>query len=150
MLSKRCFNRLVMSMILMILVCAGAQVVMCQDSAKTWKDNATGLLWSVKDNGSEVTWGQASNYCRNLALEGNKDWRLPTEEELETIYDKNLSKQLRSKGPIELSSDSVWTDANGSGEASLFSFFNGGSSLVPTRGGTCNAKAIALCVRRSK
>jgi hypothetical protein len=149
MLSDRCFNWLVMSMVLMVLFFACAQMGMCQDPAKTWKDSATGLLWSVKDNGSEVVWNQASNYCRNLALDGQKDWRLPTEEELEGIYDKNSSKEYRAKGPIQVTGDNVWSEVTNTREAWLFSFLNGGSSLVPTRGG-CDAKASVLCVRGSK
>ena len=148
MLSKRCFNRLAMSLILMILLYPGAQLVMCQDSAGTWKDGATGLTWSVKDNGSDTNWVQASNYCKNLALGGQTDWRLPTLKELATIYDKSLSKELKAKNPIELKGENVWAESTDSGNAWMFSFLNGSTSLLPTGGG-CGGTGRALCVRQS-
>src|ERR1035437_10122075 len=49
----------------------------------TWTDPATGLMWTKKDNGSDVDWNQASAYCSNLQLAGYKDWRLPNIEELQ-------------------------------------------------------------------
>jgi len=145
MLSKRWFNCLAMSLILLY---PGAQLVMCQDSAGTWKDDATGLLWSVKDNGSDTNWVQASNYCTNLALGGYKDWRLPTRAELETLYNKRQSKEFKAKNPIELKGESMWAESTDTGNAWLFNFFNGGTSLVPTGGG-CGSSGRALCVRQS-
>jgi serine/threonine protein kinase len=41
-----------------------------------WTDHATGLMWAKKDNGSDVNWQQATDYCRNLQLAGHSDWRL--------------------------------------------------------------------------
>ena len=148
MLSKRCFNRLAMSLILMILLYPGAQLVIGQDSAGTWKDDATGLIWSVKDNGFEASWVQASNYCKNLALGGYTDWRLPTLKELATIYDKSLSKELKAKNPIELKGENVWAESTDSGNAWMFSFLNGSTSLLPAGGG-CGGNGRALCVRQS-
>jgi hypothetical protein len=147
MFSKRCFNRLAMSLILMTLLYPGAQLI-CQDSAGTWKDNATGLIWSVKDNGSDTSWIQASNYCKNLALGGYTDWRLPTLKKLETIYDKRLSKEFKAKNPIELKGADMWAEATDSGNAWMFSFLNGGTSLLPVGGG-CGGNGRALCVRQS-
>jgi hypothetical protein len=42
------------------------------------------LLWTLRDNGSNLNWQAASNYCRNLRLNGN-GWRLPTIDELKQI-----------------------------------------------------------------
>jgi hypothetical protein len=148
MVSKRFFDRLAMSLILMVLLSAGAQLAICQDSAKTFKDNATGLVWAAKDNGSETMWNQANNYCKNLALDGNKDWRLPTRKELETIYDKNSSKLFKTKNPIELSGETMWAEGAGS-DAWTFNFLNGTTSMMPMAG-TCSGKGAALCVRQPK
>ena len=145
MLSKRCFYRLAMSLILMILLYPSAQLI-CQDSAGTWKDNASGLIWSAKDNGSDTNWVQASNYCKNLTLGGYTDWRLPTRKELETIFDRRSSKEFKAKNPIELQGENVWAESTDSGSAWIFSFFNGGTSLLPTGGG-CGGTGRALCVR---
>lgn len=59
----------------------------------TWADPDTGLMWTKKDNGSDVDWNQASDYCSKLQLAGYKDWRLPTIEELQGIYDPSVNLQ---------------------------------------------------------
>ena len=61
------------------------------DPALTWTDPASGLMWSKKDNGSDVNWNQASEYCSSLQLAGFNGWRLPTSEELQAIYDPGAS-----------------------------------------------------------
>jgi hypothetical protein len=53
-----------------------------------WIDPATGLTWTAKDNGKDVSWKRAVKYCRNLGLAGYSDWRLPSLVELQGIYDK--------------------------------------------------------------
>jgi hypothetical protein len=52
-----------------------------------WVDPSSGLMWEGKDNGNDITWGKAIKYCSNLRLAGYSDWRLPTVDELEGIYD---------------------------------------------------------------
>jgi hypothetical protein len=53
-----------------------------------WVDPSSGLTWTGKDNSKDVNWHQAMGYCRDLRLAGYSDWRLPTIDELEGIYDK--------------------------------------------------------------
>jgi hypothetical protein len=55
-----------------------------------WTDPATGLTWTKADNGSDVNWNQANAYCSNLRLGGFSDWRLPTIDELQGIYDPSI------------------------------------------------------------
>jgi hypothetical protein len=57
----------------------------------TWTDPDTGLMWTKKDNGSDVSWNQANDYCTKLQLAGSKDWRLPTIQELQGIDDPSAS-----------------------------------------------------------
>jgi hypothetical protein len=57
----------------------------------TWTDPDTGLMWAKRDNGSDVNWNQASDYCGKLQLAGFSDWRLPTIEELQGIYDPSFT-----------------------------------------------------------
>lgn len=54
-----------------------------------WVDPSTGLMWTGKDNGKDVSWKGAVKYCRDLRLARYSDWRLATLQELEGIYDKN-------------------------------------------------------------
>jgi hypothetical protein len=55
-----------------------------------WTDPATGLTWTKQNNGSDVNWNQANDYCSNLRLGGFSDWRLPTIDELQDIYDPGI------------------------------------------------------------
>jgi hypothetical protein len=126
-----------------------------EEAAKLWTDPATRLIWTKKDNDSDVAWQQAMDYCQNLQLAGHSDWRLPAINELQGIYDPNISTpgqccggtQLtwQVKGNLQLSG---WhwssSQGNGSGEAWTFYFHDGGRDSAhlgfshPVR---------ALCVR---
>jgi hypothetical protein len=143
---RKFFNRLALSLITAALLFISMQVAISQDSDGTWKDAASGLLWTVKDGGSEMSWNQADAYCENLELAGQTDWRLPTLDELKTLYDRSLKKQYKAKEPIELESATVWSGTkNRVGDAWSLNFFNGGTSMSPTRGG-CSSAGRALCV----
>jgi hypothetical protein len=56
-----------------------------------WADPSTGLTWAGKDNGKDVSWKGAVSYCRDLRLGGQTDWRLPTLDELKSIYDPSVN-----------------------------------------------------------
>ena len=120
------------------------------DKLPFWSDPATGLTWAKKDNGSDATWSQANEYCRNLRLGGMSGWRLPTIEELSGIFDQTKAGQqgLHPKGGIRLSWPGVWssTQGNDSEEKWAFSFYNG--SRGSSKFGPSNINR-ALCVRGS-
>ena len=71
-----------------------------QASNGVWKDPWTGLTWAQKDNGKDLTWEQARNYCQALRLGSLSDWRLPTIGELEQIYDPRQTRRRFSKGAL--------------------------------------------------
>jgi len=51
-------------------------------------DTKTGLMWAGKDNGTDITWEDAKQYCSDFRGGGYTDWRLPTLDELEGLYDR--------------------------------------------------------------
>ena len=61
------------------------------DSLLTWTDSSTGLMWAKKDNDSDVNQNRALAYCQNLLLDNYSGWRLPTIDELQTIYDPGVN-----------------------------------------------------------
>jgi hypothetical protein len=63
-----------------------------------WTDPSTGFMWAAKDNGNDITWGKAIKYCQNLSLAGYSDWRLPSIDELQGIYDGSGFTAPNSKG----------------------------------------------------
>jgi hypothetical protein len=81
-------------------------------------DPASGLVWTKKENGYPVNWQDATDYCRRLQMDGNSNWRLPTIDEHEGIYDaKARSKaafgdfDVHVKGNIEVSTNRTWSSS---------------------------------------
>jgi len=126
-------------------------------AALVWTDPATGLMWAKNDNGSDVNWKQASDYCWHLKLASHGDWSLPTIDELEGIFDRNayeverdnydLGQGYHVKGNLQLSGWQ-WSSSprsTSSVEAWRFTFTG---ERHPFR--MSDGKALrALCVRRS-
>jgi hypothetical protein len=89
-----------------------------------WSDPATGLWWAKRDNGSSLNWRQAQSYCARLTLAGFVHWRLPTIDELQTIFDPAVRGDYHVKRGIQApGAYSYWSNSReGSGEAWTFNF----------------------------
>lgn len=57
----------------------------------TVEDTDTGLMWTAKDNGGPIIWGEAKSYCSNYREGGYTDWRMPTQDELTGLYDPKVT-----------------------------------------------------------
>src|SRR5262245_61397852 len=86
-------------------------------------DPKTKLMWTKKDNGSHVNWFCASEYAARLRLGGYEDWRLPTAEELESLFDPKNPGDFKVKPPVQLTNRFVWgVKEEETGSASSFDF----------------------------
>jgi Protein of unknown function (DUF1566)/PEGA domain len=50
-----------------------------------WIDASTGLTWQASPTDGKVYWAAARAYCRDLSLNEQNDWRLPTINELRSL-----------------------------------------------------------------
>ena len=100
----------------------------------TVTDTLTSLMWASADNMGDINWDDAMVYCKNPPIAGYKylDWRLPTIQELKTLYNKDLKGYETDCGLrvkiypiIRLSCAWVWTIDSQSISAYAFSFRKG-------------------------
>lgn len=61
-------------------------------------------MWAAKDSGSDISWAAAKFYCESYRAGHYDDWRLPTPEELEGLYDesKNYPAKCNNSNSIHL------------------------------------------------
>jgi hypothetical protein len=89
-------------------------------------DTETGLMWASKDDGKGLNEKDAVDYCENYRGGGYTDWRMPSLEELETIFDpltRNKSGYHVTK-LIDITAELVW-GSESPGKASVFNFVDG-------------------------
>ncbi len=77
-------------------VTTGLAVTQSPRLVQVWNDALTGLSWTSRDNGKDMSWKGAVNYCRKLKLGGYVDWRLASSFELQGIYDKTVEAAGRA------------------------------------------------------
>ncbi|MEA3417317.1 MAG: DUF1566 domain-containing protein [Thermodesulfobacteriota bacterium] len=88
----------------------------------TVSDTRTGLMWTSKDNGKGINWANARIYCNNYTGGGYRDWRLPTQDELAGIYDKQQKKKFKSQDFVTLTACCPWASETRGSEAAIFNF----------------------------
>jgi hypothetical protein len=149
----------IVSLMLLAAVSAGAADGSLTDGGDgTLKDSGTGLVWTRQDNGADIDWNAAKKYCEELALAGSSDWRLPTIEELELLYQPDTKSgptyryrdqdyPLKMDPLFQLTAPGLWSGTErytGMGVAWTF-FFSSGRKLA-SRGNFSNYQR-ALCVQ---
>lgn len=114
--------------------------------ASSWTDEVSGLRWTTSDSGAPLTYLQAVSYCKSLALDDRKDWRLPTIDELQKLFGGPANSDgFHVRGPLKLTGWQ-WSSTPGKekGEAWGLDFGDGGrASLVMGDSGLNRA----MCVR---
>jgi formylglycine-generating enzyme required for sulfatase activity len=84
------------------------------------------MMWTIEDNGKEINWDEANEYAKQLRLGGYSDWRLPTIEELEKLYDPRRGGERKIRKPLQLTGWFVWSPTKqGSASAWGFDFYYG-------------------------
>jgi hypothetical protein len=63
----------------------------------TITDTKRRIMWQKGDNGKEVTFEEAQDYCKALRLGGYADWRLPNPDERDTAVVIELMMRRHSR-----------------------------------------------------
>ncbi len=97
-------------------VAIGADDRFVDNGDGTVTDTRTGLMWAQTDNMGNITWHDAKLYCENIILSVHNDWRMPTIQELETLFEDSLDDyeticghNVQSAPQVELSCGFVWS-----------------------------------------
>jgi hypothetical protein len=97
-------------------------------------DTKTNLMWAAKDNGTDVSWNGAKSYCENFFAGGYKDWRMPTNDELASLYDAGKSRPSpcyesfnihAATDLIQTTCFATWSSETRGSDASQFNFVYG-------------------------
>lgn len=124
-----------------------------------WVDPSTGLMWTGKDNGNDTSYYKAMKYCHKLRLAGYSDWRLPTIDELQGIYDSRVNSPGHAghgngreffwhvKGNLYLSGLEWSSSQKRAGGYGWYFDFANGVRIEDQRGYVYSKRAS--CVRRS-
>ncbi|MDM8552490.1 DUF1566 domain-containing protein [Desulfobacterales bacterium HSG2] len=104
----------------------------------TVTDHELGLMWSKTDNQGDIDWKQAEKWVKYTfpyTLETQyEDWRLPTLEELKSLYlkekgyegyDTDCGQRVKITPEINLSCGWVWTSEKRTVSARVFNFHRG-------------------------
>ena len=81
-------------------VVAGERFVDNGDGTVT--DTKRKIMWQKGDNGKEVTFEEAQEYCKSLRLGGHADWRLPKPDERDTAVVVELMMPRHSRMPMRI------------------------------------------------
>jgi len=92
-------------------------------------DTKTNLVWAAKDNGGNIDWADAKSYCENYRGGGYTDWRMPTQDELEGLYDRTVTgnNSYHLTILIELTASCPWASETRRGSEAAYFNFNSGS-----------------------
>jgi hypothetical protein len=92
------------------------------------------LMWAVKDNHENVTWDQAAQYAQGFRGGNYSDWRLPTDQELLSLYSQNKTFEFKNGHTVHVA-DSVllsgymyWAGESKGNDAKYFDFERGKTS----------------------
>jgi hypothetical protein len=102
-------------------------------------DMRTNLMWAARDNGSDINWQNAKNYCDNYRGGGYTGWRMPTLDELAGLYNEGITSSNPPTGDcngkyhitelIHLTCCCPWTSETRGSEAAYFDFDSGRRGL---------------------
>lgn len=130
-----------------------------------WQDPSTGLMWAGSDNGYNINWKDANNFCSpQLKIGEYSGWRLPDINELKTLYDGSFNHYYtyhgepyngfydgdqylnHAKASVEVNSCCVWSSTPYNDTEALYLRFQSDEVIHYPR--EKRGAVRALCVRK--
>lgn len=113
-------------------------------------DTVQQLVWAPSISKSFSSWRRGKYYCKKYRGGGNKDWRLPTLDELKSLYQGGQRPFVEGKEVlIDIDSSGIWANERDSTRATLFYFQSGDTRWVYDSDGV-SQKGKVLPVRKMK
>jgi len=110
---------------------------------RTYVDPETGLMWTIRDNGTGLTWQEAVEYVKRFRLGGYSDWRLPTVDELEELHERGSENPIRAPFRVHAL---MWSSTTSTETHALFyNYWVGMSGTLPKDDTTSQCRVF--CVR---
>lgn len=141
----------------LVLTCLACNAGAADERFKTLADGTvqdlrTSLIWASGDNGSNISWSGAVEYCKNFTAGGHNDWRIPTSSELESLYGNTKKVQGQDYSgfidvateKINISAPYVWTNRRTSDNKAMAFGFNYGVTKRLKRGTGGNRRALPV------
>jgi hypothetical protein len=100
-------------------------------------DTRTNLMWAILDNGNDINWRDANQYCDNYRGGGYTDWRMPTQDELAGLYDaaktykSDCGYDVHLTELIRLTCSTLWASKTRGSGAARFRFGRGSRLWTP-------------------
>ncbi len=132
---------LVVCMVTLVFAEYAAAARFVNNNNGTVTDTQTGLMWAAQDNGANLNWFGAKNYCEGYSGGGRSGWRMPTINELAGLYAGEGHRV------INLSTKFVWSSEVSDSNAAYFVFVFGDRFWFPQ---SIDSNIRALPVRSGK
>ena len=98
-------------------------------------DRESGLMWAGTDNGLDIDWNDSRTFCRSYSVGGFTNWRMPSIEELQTLYTPKVINPSPSHPDCDgffhinhlftLSCENIWAADTHWQSVSFFNFSHG-------------------------
>jgi hypothetical protein len=109
-------------------------------------DLRTELMWAPAPDW-DINWDQADNYAKNLRAGGFSDWRLPSRQELEGLYNPSSSNKVHPA--FHVKDMWVWAEElSGSLYAWAYCFTSSGIESPEMRSRHGDYKVLAVRFRK--
>jgi len=116
-------------------------------------DIKTNLMWAANDNGSNIKWKDAKDYCETYSVGGYVDWRMPTENELSELFKNGKERPVASMANfdiqvatelIDITGVCVWYDEYQEADAFSFNFHSGMHETASRQSYEYNMRALPV------